>query len=718
MKILLAGTLSPLQWAVAERLSAEGHRVSLLGKGHPPENMQKKLPQHNVSLTHPSAEQVFAAGRFEGVLFFLAYQSIPLDGQHYLQEGLVDGLYRIQTYAEKSGVAHFFLLSDARVFGMDQVGLEHEQPAPDTPVGRMLLAAEDSFRYAQGGAMCRILLRVTNLYAPGVEEGFFAQVKRAMREGVTVRLPGDSDAAADFLHIADLTLFLTLAVEGQSSGVMHLQYSDELRNHDVAEWLHAYLPASTITYDDAPARRHLLRGERAFRRLRWVPRHLWADDLQEMLEGGNVSKRHAKRARSAKMERWQRLLRKSSPWLQLAGLGLLSAFLSQLVQRYALFRFVDFWLFFVILMGTLHGMMMGMAAAGIASLFYIIDWLAADNGAYLLIINVDNWLPFVMYFLCGGLFGYIHDNHRYRAEAAEKESAQMQERVGFLESGYRQALEDRDLLLEQVIRSRDSFGRIYAITQALEGLQPVEVFYSTLSILEDLQQSQSVALYTCRDSSRFARLMLCSRTLEGKLERSLRLYEMPKLQQAMHAGEIFENKALDKAHPDIAAPVLWNGALVAVIALWDVPLEQRTLYHTNLLRVVTGLVQSSLVRAIQYADSQAELYLENTQFLRDDAFRTLLSTHQKMAEQGVSTHLLFRLNATESPLSMEQVYARLTGALRGTDVCGMMQDGAVYVLLPQARMEDLTELLERFFSAGLLFDVLPGGRISAHSMAT
>ena len=94
---------------------------------------------------------------------------------------------------------------------------------------------------------------------------------------------------------------------------------------------------------------------------------------------------------------------------------------------------------------------------------------------------------------------------------------------------------DRNALQEQVIRFRDSYGRIYAITQELDTLQPEQVFLSTLDVLEDVMQNQSVALYSCADNSSFARLVVHSREMET-LPKSMDLKEVSPTGRSVSKG--------------------------------------------------------------------------------------------------------------------------------------------------------------------------------------
>jgi UDP-glucose 4-epimerase len=261
--------------------------------------------------------------------------------------------------------------------------------------------------------------------------------------------------------------------------------------------------------------------------------------------------------------------------------------LLRMTDNDAMFRFVDYWLFYVILMGTLHGAPFGTMAGMIACIGYAASWRESGRDLYLLLYNMDNWLPLLMYLLSGGLFGFLHDRTAETMTAIQIEKEQRVEETEFIETMLKRVDADRNSLQEQVVRYRDSYGRIYAITQELDTLQPEQVFLSTLGILEDVMQNKSVALYSCSSSSSFARMVVHSRELIN-LPKSIDMDKMPQMRESINRGEMFANKQLIPGYPTFCTPIMQNDHPIAVITLWEVPFEQQTLYHQNLLNVVSG----------------------------------------------------------------------------------------------------------------------------------
>ncbi len=157
---------------------AEGHQVSLLGHSLPPAPTQAKITFHEMSPGSPEATQVVKAGRYGLIVFFYAYQSEDSSAYGSIQGSMLDALFQLQHTAAGAGVENFYLISDARVFNPAQAGREDETPLPETPTGILINAAEEVLRCIEPSAMRTLLIRVTHLYDPGLEDSFFSRARQ------------------------------------------------------------------------------------------------------------------------------------------------------------------------------------------------------------------------------------------------------------------------------------------------------------------------------------------------------------------------------------------------------------------------------------------------------------------------------------------------------------------------------------------------------------
>jgi nucleoside-diphosphate-sugar epimerase len=705
MNILLTGILSPMVWGMVERFERNAHHVTILGRvdGSEPEHTSAVF--HDMHPSNPDAQKLLQAGRFQVIVFFYAYQCEEMQEYGSVQGSMLDVLFSFQQTASQSGVERFILVTDQRVFGPSQGAGENETPIPDSPTGILIKAAEDCLRYSKADRMKTLIVRVTNLYMQGTEDAFFCRAIHHARNNKPMVIDGTEDSPCDFLHVDDLALLLGLSLETELSGVVHLAYGDLCTYGKVIEAIRKHVPGLTAAYTGRYPRNRMLKTSQAAKDLDWVPRHHWLQELDDIIAG---DLKHNSKMKPFKLLKdiGRRLFGKALPGVELIVLGGLAQWLSSLAKTFATFRFADFWLFYVILMGSMHGGLVGIVAAIIACFSYGIDWVIKGNDLYLLLYNMDNWLPLMMYMLAGGLFGYMHDKTGEKVKMLEREKEERDTETAFLESMYKQASEDRSQLQKQVMRYRDSYGRIYSITQELDTLQPEQVFLSTLNVLEDTMQNHSVALYSRTGNTPFARLVVHSREIVGSLSKSLDLDKFPLMKARLERGEMFTNTALEPGYPVFCAPLMQDERLIAMIALWDVPFDQQTLYHQNLFNVVAGLTQSAMVRTLRYFNMSQDMYLEGTHILADKAFRSAMGVYQRMRKQRTSSYLLLRVKSLSGEADLREMDRCIGSVTRTTDVTGRTDDGAYFVLLPQASVENMPQIENRFYKAGLTCEVM------------
>lgn len=108
------------------------------------------------------------------------------------------------------------------------------------------------------------------------------------------------------------------------------------------------------------------------------------------------------------------------------------------------------------------------------------------------------------------------------------------------------------------------------------------------------------------------------------------------------------------------------------------------------------MVQNNLVRAYDYQNAEREKrYLERTGILSPDAFEYELQI-LKEAEEDV--HVRFRMGRItfQENLGPVELYGRMNGLIRGTDLVGRDRDGNYHIVLMNTD-EKGKELVEKRF---------------------
>ena len=102
--------------------------------------------------------------------------------------------------------------------------------------------------------------------------------------------------------------------------------------------------------------------------------------------------------------------------IDLAIMFILSEYLARFTSSSVYFKIVDVRLIYVILMGMMHGIGAGFAAAILECIMLVIRYNEIGISGLLLFYNVENWIPFVYYLTAGAISGYSHQKREQPAQ--------------------------------------------------------------------------------------------------------------------------------------------------------------------------------------------------------------------------------------------------------------------------------------------------------------
>ena len=700
MKLLITGVSPSSVWTIAARLARGGHDVTVSGAARPMPEHLNGVHQVHMEREKKELSRYVMAGGFDVVLFFFACQCEDDSAYGAVQGSQLDVMFDILHGSDKTTVRQLILVTDQRVYGSAQTPDEDEIPVPDTPTGIMIRAAESCVTCGvETSGIKTLIVRTTSLYDTDSSDSFFAWGRQKAEGHQQWVLQGSADTPCDFLHAEDLGVLLEYAVSMELEGVLHAPQGMPSTYGEVASLLREQLPELDVGYVEGEPRRMTLTGSRATQ-LGWVPRHDFRRELEEILaKPRDQGRKIARRQFHGNHVLWTMLR-----WAEVVLLLLLAAFLTEKSRNNALLATVDYMLLYVVILGFVHGRHTGIVAAILACFHYGYSFVSGGGAPLDLLYNTDHWLPMSVYILCGTLIGYGRDRMEVKTELLGKELEEIREEKTFVEGIYQSTYEDRNQLKEQIYHYRDSYGRIYQITRELDSLQPVQVFLSTLHVLESTLQNSSVAIYECKPESSYIRLVVRSREMQ-QLPRSINMNDYQPMYQRLQEGKLFANHTFMTGYPVYALPIMEDQDMMAVLMLWNVSFEQQSMYMENLLSVVAGLVQSALIRAMHYHREVADLYYENTHILTSGAFREALGVYQSIRQRRTGEYVLVRLR-TDRSMDMSLMDRYIGKLVRSTDLVGRMDDEFYYVLFPQATTDRIPAIDARFNSYGIKCEVI------------
>ena len=688
MEVLLTGNTSFVTQSWVEMAFPKDHVLVTHVQGQPRQPKLKSILLDRKGLM----DELVETYEFDQIVYFSEYLT-----PHSEQEGEMDRLWRVLQANREREVRLLYLTGPEGVL------------TPETGKAVMARASEALCRhYAQTGKLQIKVLHLPYLY--GTEstsrDAGFARMFEQMQTG-TVHFEEQAQDRVTALCMEDLaelvlrvfdtwtpewetfTAPLAFSLDYEQLGEALKQLTSELRVTYGTDLPRAYPP------DDGALRQ----------RYGWFPRYRMLDDLPEMF--GSWCERYQAKEKPA--ERLANAVQSHKRALRLAEIltaWVVTEGLVQMTGTQAQFRVVDFRLMFLVLVSTVYGLNAGVLAAALASVSLALGYWMQGASPLLLFYEPSNWLAFIVYFIVGAVCGYVQLRSAETVRFVQEESALLQERLQFVRRLYQDTLEDKRQFRRQILGRRDSFGKIYAVTQELNVLQPQQLYRKTVQVLESVLENQSVALYQLDENGHFARLAASSPGGTRALPRSVEVKTFLPVLRGIEQEGVWVNRDLIDELPMYGAAVRQEGRIVVLILLYEAAEDQLSLYYQNLFRILCGLVETALVRAFAYENAaRAEHYLPGLRVLRPESFLQKLEAACALQEDKMAEHLLFRVHLEKRDRAA--LCRELETAIRSSDFAGLGPDGAVYLLLNQAGEAEISVVQTRLAQKGITTEVVP-----------
>lgn len=706
---------------LAKRLARDKNKVVLASRGTSGLNVKShNVAIHSVNPADPIFRDVLSSYKFDVVIFLSTREEMFEDEKEgvYLGQQL-DGL-RNALELSKNGAKRFLYISSTEVYGETLNLSEISEPQPGSINGHTIYAGEKYCRLYQNEFDLNILiLRLPYVYGP---EEMGGALFRLITEGVLtgkVRFPGSSETSCGFLHVDDVVTFLKQIVDEEEYSkylVVDLNSSKPLKFSELSLKFNEYLPESTISYDDSNQLfTRNISSSRVLEDSRWQETRHLNDDLQGLIEK-YIEELGSKPSVFSQIANFLSRGKGLLKWGELVLGAVLAFYFSRLTNTLIQFQYVDFRLLYVVIMGSIYGFQFGLYSSVLMGIFLVYTWIELGVSWELLVYNVGNWFPLVMYLSAGLITGYNHDKNENSLVNGQKQYNLILEKYSFLFEVFNEVRDLKDEFRERLIGYRDSFGKIFTITQELDELQEHAVYFRALNILEELMSNKNIAIYSLDSIRSYARLEVSSpdMKLETGLKKSMRLSDYPVLLNCVEEGKIFQNTKLLEDYPAYAAPVFNNSypfnVPVAIVVIWRVDFDQFSTYYLNLFKVICGLIEASLVRATLFLDANfSKVYLPSTRILNRDAFLDLLKIRVKLKKNGVSDFQLIKLMGDVN--SIQEKYAEISMGIRSVDIVGTLGNGTCCILLSQADTQASLDVLSRLDKMGVKGDLLEVGEI-------
>ncbi|MDO4275851.1 MAG: hypothetical protein Q4D16_19455, partial [Eubacteriales bacterium] len=430
----------------------------------------KNIISYDTVPTEEKFARLFDVYSFQAVLYVTGY----VDGGNG-SFGEMQYIGSTMNECRRGKVEKLILLStvESRNFRLDK---EH------SGVQNQDYLSEQAFSAAQAEELCRyfsgksgvktVLLRLPYLAGRTNRNNFLGNIFAEMEQKENIIFPHRAEDRVDFVSLRDLIGLLgQIAGETEdesgdyfvTSGYRHSYGELHRRLQGLDPELQAVYENSPdlIPWPDYPTELRIKYG--------FIPLDNVIEDIEEYYEEYKRETGHGKMGIAGKL---RQLLGDTGKgvfqYIELLLVFLLAEVISYYTSDSVYFKFVDVRLFYIMIMGTMHGMKLGLLAALLESIVLVRNFGQIGMDGTLLFYNVENWIPFAVYLMAGSITGYIKNKKTDELNNSRKEYALLRNKYIFLNDVYHSAIENKSEYKKQILGFKDSFGKIFDAVQKLE----------------------------------------------------------------------------------------------------------------------------------------------------------------------------------------------------------------------------------------------------------
>ena len=687
MRTLLVGNTGYITNKFVEEAFPES-LVMVMGDTSIRKNRKKNLFVRPFVKNEKELEDIFITYDFEQIIYFSNYLTF-----HGETRGEAEMLRKIlQLCRGKRNMRIVYLTGPERLY--------------DVPTGKTLLVSEMENLCREYAKLYKITVKIIRspyLYSEQYEKDFLNTVFREISTEQKITFQEDESQRMFFMSMQDLAELMYKIFDNWDEDEEILNIADGFDHcfKDLGDKLTELCPHLKVSYARYSIMENMLKDDKIIRyKYGWFPKISILEELPELYE--HYQERN--NIKAGRLDIIKHILSKYKTVVravEFAAFFILFELLNGIAGNQAQFKMIDLRLIFVVLFGSTYGINYGIAAAAAESLSLIRAFEAEGSSWYVLFYEPSNWIPFIFYFAVGAICGYIRMKNKDNVQFIKEENNLLQEKFLFTREMYQETIEDKNLYKKQILGSKDSFGKIFDITRKLDVIQPQELYIETIRVLEDVLENKTFGLYTLNRENGYGRLETASAQVQGNYPNSIKLSEYSAAMEELENGNVWANREFLENYPMYMAGIRKNGELVMLICIQQVSREQMSLYFLNLFKILSGLVETSLLRALEYQKAvEYRQYVKGTHILKTEYFEERLKVQHDMREQKLASYVLLKVEYSE--MSLKEADEILRSKVRENDVWGISESKELYLMLVQTDKEALPNILARLKQAGLV----------------
>ncbi len=720
MNVLLIGGAGSLIDKMIIKLRKEGHRVYLItGNKYHREHYEKVFEQYYFDYDSENLTEVIDSVDPDVTVYMGAYDS-NFSWREEQKESVrfSSGMMNILMAYSMVHKGRFIFLSSQDVFGKNY----EEDIKEDTPLfangfkGIALAQAEELCEnYRKNLDLDIKILRLEWVYTipkdrKSIDNICAEMCLKAMETGYII-VNGESEISMLYESDAVEFVYRVIRTKKMRHHIYHLSSAQAVSEAELADLVKQYMGEEiNVVLEESDMGRVVLSNKRfsvefgvsVFANLEQIVKKMAGYMLhhKELFVSGDDAGKSA----------WQKFKEKTV-WFVSAAIPFLENIicfvpffmLNNRAVGSAYFHNLDFYLLYVLLFAIVYGQQQATFSAILAVAGYLFREMY-DRSSFAVMLDYNTYVWIAQLFILGLVVGYMRDELRIVKAENEEERRYLNRQLGDILDINSSNVRVKDVLKRQVIDQRDSVGKIYNITSALDQYMPEEVLFYAVDMIAQIMDCPDVAIYNVFNDT-YARMFSASSKKARQLGNSIRYREMEEVYDEISQRKVYINRQLDERYPLMANAIYDNDEMQMIIMVWGIPWERMTLGQANLLTVVSYLIQNAVLRANRYINAlQDERYVEGTKILHTEAFTSLVRAYRKAASRNLTECTILQLKIEQE--QFEKAGYELAAKLRQTDYQGELADGRMYILLANTSHDDAQTVRKRFAEAGYESEII------------
>lgn len=714
MNILLAGGSSTLMDSMILKLRKEGHRVYLLtGDKYGHNKYEKVFEKYEFSYDSENLSEILDSINADVTILTGAFDTnYHWNGEERETVHFISHLMNILVaYAKRGRGKLIFLSSDEVYSGNYENDIDETEPISggSQKSGTLAQAEEMCESFCSARSLDCLILRLDHVYSIPKEKKDVTNIIAKMcleciRDGhINVK----ESHTFSVLYEKDAVEYIYCAVKNPHHKQVkyHLSSNDEVNELKLAAMIQDALNIeSNIAIASENRGRCVLSGS-CFEEEYGV--HAFGNLEKNVKAMAVYMHRHkaaflAENERSASLwerifAKWQWLLMTLFPFFENMVCFIPFFMMNNRTVGSQYFANLDPFLLYVLLFAIVYGQQQATFSAILATAGYMFRQMYTRSG-FEVLIDYNTYVWVAQIFILGLVVGYMRDQIKTmkleRVELEEHLNRQIVDIRDINESNMRV----KEVMEQQLIDHKDSIGKIYSITAALDQRMPDEVIFYAVEMLKKLMQTEDVAIYNVV-SRDYARIFSASSSKSRSLGNSIRYKEMTEIYEELKEHKVYINKTMDERYPLMVNAIYGEDEIQMMIMLWGLGWERMTLGQANFLTVVSYLIQNAVLRSQRYMQALEEKrYASGGRILEVQAFESLVQAYRNAELKNLVECVLLRVCI--EGMAHEEAAERMSSQMRDSDYMGILSDGNLYILLTNTDKTSAGIVQNRFEKSG------------------